>query len=57
MGCFLGAAIVGEPVKHKKLTRSQQRYRRYLEWSDCFDSFIDFCRWDALPDHSWNGGV
>lgn len=29
------------------LTRSQERYQRYLEYDDCFDSFIEFCRWDA----------
>ena len=46
-GCFLGTAIIGDPLKPKKLTRSQKRYRRYLEHGDCFDSFIDFCRWDA----------
>lgn len=40
----------------RKMTRSQQRYRRYLEYCDCFDSFIEFCRWDSRPEHSWNGG-
>jgi hypothetical protein len=33
--------------KIRKPTRSQQRYRRYMEYGDSFDSFIDFCRWDA----------
>lgn len=48
-GCFIGTAIVGEPAKPKKLTRSQKRYRRYLDIGDCFESFIDFCRHeDAL---------
>ena len=28
----------------------------YGEYGDCFDSFLDFCRWDANPEHSWNGG-
>jgi len=36
------------------LTKSQKRYRRFLEHGDCFDSFIDFCRWDAEPARSWN---
>lgn len=31
----------------RKMTRSQQRYRRFLEYGDGFDSFIDFCRWDS----------
>jgi hypothetical protein len=47
------------PVKppEPKLTRSQQRYRRYREYGDMFESFIDFCRWDAEPERSWNGGA
>lgn len=40
----------------RKMTRSQQRYRRFLEYGDSFDSFIDFCRWDSGPERSWNGG-
>lgn len=33
--------------KVRKMTRSQKRYKAYIdfEYSDCFDSFIDFCRW------------
>ena len=46
-GCYLGTPIVGEPRKIEKVSRSKARYRRYLEFGDCFDSFIDFCRWDA----------
>lgn len=38
----------------KKKQKAKERYKRYLEFSDCFDSFIDFCRWDALPEHDWN---
>ena len=45
-GCFIGVPIVGEPVKHKPLTRGQRRYQRYLDAADCFDSFLDFCRAD-----------
>ncbi len=33
--------------KIRKLTRSQQRYQRYLEYGDSFETFIDFCKWDA----------
>ncbi|MBK3780056.1 hypothetical protein G3A43_07285 [Paraburkholderia aspalathi] len=36
------------------LTRSQKRYRRFLDYGDMFESFIDFCRWDAEPERSWN---
>ena len=46
----------GEIGKIRKLTRSQQRYQRYHEFGDCFDSFIDFCLWDAEPERSWNSG-
>lgn len=38
----------------RPLTRSQERYKRYLTYGDGFESFIDFCRWDAEPEHSWN---
>lgn len=44
----------GDMKKVRKMTRSQQRYKRYLEWNDCFDSFIDFCVWDADPERDWN---
>lgn len=30
----------------RRMTRSQHRYKRYLEFGDCFDNFLDFCRWD-----------
>jgi len=33
--------------KVRKMTRSQERYRRYLEMAECFDSFIDFCKYEA----------
>ena len=36
-----------------KLSRSQVRYRRFLEYGDGFDSFLAFCRWDSLPERSW----
>lgn len=31
----------------RKMTKSQQRYARYQECAECFDSFLDFCRYDA----------
>jgi len=40
--------------KIRQMTRSQKRYQRYVRYGDGFDSFIDFCYWDALPEHSWN---
>ena len=47
-------AVALESPKPPKVSRSKQRYRRYLEFGDCFESFLDFCRWDAAPDRSWN---
>jgi hypothetical protein len=48
------AAVQNESPKPPKLSRSKQRYKRYLEFGDGFDSFIEFCRWDARPENSWN---
>lgn len=31
--------------KVRKMTKAQRCYRDYLEFGDCYDSFIDFCRW------------
>ena len=44
----------GELGVVRKASRSQQRYRRFLEYGDGFASFLDFCRWDAEPARSWN---
>ncbi len=41
----------------RKPSRWAARYHRYLEYGDGFDSFIDFCRWDAMPERSWNRGT
>jgi len=35
-------------------TMAQRRYQRFLEYGECFDSFIEFCRWDRCPERSWN---
>jgi hypothetical protein len=37
-----------------KVSRGKQRYSRYLEYGDGFESFLNFCRWDADPARSWN---
>ena len=44
----------GDIGKIRKMTRSQARYKRFLEYGDCFDSFLDFCRWDSEHSRSWN---
>lgn len=54
LGCFLGVKIEGEIKPRPKQTRSKERYRRYLEYGDGFGSFIEYCRWDAQPERSWN---
>ena len=52
----IGYVATASP-KRPKLSKSKQRYKRYLEYGDSFDSFIGFCRWDAEPARSWNGGA
>jgi hypothetical protein len=43
-----------EMGKVRKPGKAQARYRRFLEYGDMFDSFLDFCYWDADPDKEWN---
>jgi len=38
----------------RKPSRWAARAARYHDYGDSFRSFIDFCRWDADPEHSWN---
>ena len=40
--------------KVRKMTKSQIRYKRYLEHGDSFDNFKHFLSWDANPEHEWN---
>lgn len=56
LGCYLGEPIIGKQ-KTIKRSRSKDRYQRYLEYGDGFDSFRDFLAWDAEPEHSWNQRV
>jgi len=32
--------------KIRKMTKSQERGQRWLEYGDCFESFMDFVYWD-----------
>ena len=43
--------------KPPKKTKAKERYQRWLEYRDSFDSFLDFCYWDARPEREWNGGA
>jgi len=43
-------------TKPPKVSKSKARYLRFLEYGDGFDSFLQFCRWDASSERSWNGG-
>ena len=38
----------------RKPSRFLARGQRWLEYGDRFDTFLDFCRWDADPERSWN---
>lgn len=49
-----GIEYLDKMGKVRKPGRSQARYQRYMEYGDSFDTFIDFCRWDANPEWSWN---
>lgn len=42
--------------KPPKISKSKQRYQRFREYGDGCENFIAYCRWDASPDRSWNGG-
>lgn len=44
----------GEIGKARPISKSQQRYKRFQEYGDGFNSFIEFCYWDASPERSWN---
>lgn len=46
---YLGMGTIRPP------SRSQQRYQRFLTYGESFESFLDYCRWDADPERSWNG--
>jgi len=46
--------VLENSPKKPKISRSKQRYTRFLEYGDGFDSFIEFCKWDAEPERSWN---
>ena len=41
--------------KIRKPSRSSGRYARYLEYGDGFNSFLEYCYWDAEKERSWNG--
>lgn len=36
--------VYGDMGKLRKMTRAQERYARYRDVSECFDSFMDFIR-------------
>lgn len=48
--------IYGEMGVARKVSKGAARYKRYQEYGDWFNTFVDFCRWDASPERSWNGG-
>jgi hypothetical protein len=48
LGCYVGTSIVGKPKQHKKLTKSQERYKKYLSVADCFESFFQFLKYESM---------
>lgn len=52
-----GIEYMEQKGRIRKPGKRQARYLRYLEYGDGFDSFLDFCRWDAQPERSWNCGA
>lgn len=44
----------GEMGRLRNLTESQKRYQRYQEYGDGFESFIEYCYWDAMPERASN---
>lgn len=56
LGCFAGTPIVGEiiPKQKEKTTPSKERYKRFREYGDGFESFLSYCYWDASPERLWN---
>lgn len=46
--------VAANSPKPPKVSRSRARYLRFLEYGDSFSNFLEFCRWDAEPERSWN---
>ena len=38
--------------KARKVPKARERYLRYLNCGDTFDSFLEFCRWDSSQKNS-----
>jgi len=51
------AWVLANSQKPPRRTKEQERYRRFLEYGDWFDSFREFLQWDARPERTWNGGA
>lgn len=52
-------AVATASPKPPKVSKGKARYRRYLDYSDCFRDcgrhrFREFLKWDSDPAHSWN---
>ena len=41
------AWVIKNSPHHPKTSKAKERYRRYLDCGECFESFIAFCRYDA----------
>jgi hypothetical protein len=48
--------VYGDMAELRKLTRSQQRYQRYLDVADCFESFRHYLKYEASQNRGENNG-
>lgn len=42
------------PKMSKRKRVAKERYKRFLEYGDCFDNFRQFLAWDLEPEREWN---
>ena len=45
-------AVALESQKPPKISKSKARYKRFLDYGDDFDSFLDFCLWEDAKERS-----
>lgn len=41
----------------KRKAAAKARYKRFMEYGECFENFRQFLAWDSDPARSWNGGA
>jgi hypothetical protein len=53
-GCFLGSAIEGEIKPRPKMTRSQKRYRKFLDGDGMYGTFAEFLKYERRAQNELN---